>query len=253
MATPPAELPIPELIHDFADLPQAERMAHAMAALHASGTKPDGKPNLSIQRVATQFEVPKSTLTDQWNGTRTCKEAHEHELLVTAAQEEVLVEWIKVMGRRGIPMTAVIITDYVADIVGHTVGKSWVKRFKTRHSELKVKWSSTLEKCRAALLNPTLVNEYFDLLEDTIKTHNIPVKNIYNMDKKGIQLGIGQKVKAFVNHDQKDVYSVEDGNCELITMMECVGTDGWPMHLSAIYQGMRRDLEWGRNNPCKAR
>jgi hypothetical protein len=253
MATPPAELPIPELIHDFADLPQAERMEHAMAALRASGTKPDGKPNISIWRVATQFEVPKSTLTDRWNGTHTRKEAHENELLVTAAQEEVLVEWIKVMGRRGIPMTAAIITDYVADIVGHTVGESWVKRFKTRHPELKVKWSSTLEKCRAASLNPTLVNEYFNLLEDTIKTHNIPAENIYNMDEKGIQLGIGQKVKAFVDRDQKDVYSVEDGNRELITMMECVGADGWPMHPSAIYQGMRRDLEWGRNNPCNAR
>jgi hypothetical protein len=228
-------------------------MEHALTTLVASGTKPDGKPNLSIRKVAMEFEVPQSTLTSRWNGTPMHKEGHAHELLLMAAQEEVLTEWIKVMGCRGIPMTATIITDYVADIVGHTVGKSGVKCFRTRHPDLKVKWSSTLEKCRAASLNPTLIDEYYNLLKETIETHNIPAENIYNMDEKGIQLGIGQKVKAFVDCDQKNVYSVEDGNHELVTIMEAISADGWSMHPSVIYQGMCQDLEWGRNNPCNAR
>jgi hypothetical protein len=150
-------------------------------------------------------------------------------------------------------MTATLITDNVADIVGHTIGESWVRHFKAHHPELKVKWSSTLEKCQAASLNPTLVSEYYDILEDTIKSYNIPAENIYNMDEKGIQLGIGQRVKAFIDCDQTDVYSVEDGNCELVTMVETISADGWSMHPSTIYQGMRWDLEWGRNNPCNAR
>ena len=112
-------------------------------------------------------------------------------------------------------------------------------------SELKVKWSSTLEKCHAALLNPVLVNEFYDLLEEVIKTYNIPAENIYNMDEKGIQLGVRQKVKAFVDHDQKDVYSVEDGNRELITVIETVSADGSCLQPSVIYQGKHRNLEWG--------
>lgn len=256
MTLPSADPPVPELIPDGPDPSQLalpQRMEHALAALIASGTKPDGNPNLSIRRAAQQFCVPRTTLTSRWNGTRTRKEAHEHQRLLTVAQEEILTDWIKVMGRRGIPMTATIIADYVADIVGHAVGESWVRRFKARHPELKVKWSSTLEKCRAASLNPTLVNEYYDLLEETIQNYNIPPENIYNMDEKGIQLGIGQKVKAFVDRDQNDVYSVEDGNRELVTVIEAIGADGWSMHPSIIYQGVRRDLEWGRNNPCNAR
>jgi len=82
-------------------------------------------------------------------------------------------------------------------------------------------------------------------LEDTIKSYNIPAENIYNMDEKGIQLGIGQRVKAFIDCDQTDVYSVEDGNRELVTMVETISADGWSMHPSTIYQGMHRDLEWG--------
>ena len=113
----------------------------------------------------------------------------------------MLVDWVKVMGHQGIPLTATVITDYVADIIGHAVGESWVRHFKARHPELKVKWSSTLEKCCAVSLNPTLVNEFYNLLEETINTYNIPTENIYNMDEKGIQLSIGQKVKAFVDYD----------------------------------------------------
>jgi hypothetical protein len=245
-----------ESTHDILDLTQEQRMELALAALVASGTKPDGKPNRSIRETAVQYQVPRSTLNDRWNGTPTRKAGHMHELLLTAAQEEVLVEWIKVMGRRGIPFTTRTIIEHVADIAGGpdtTVGVSWVKRFRTRHPELKMKWSSTLEKCRAASLNPTLVNEFYNILEDVMKSYDIPPENIYNMDEKGIQLGIGQKVKAFIDRDQKDVYSVEDGNRELVTVIETVSADGSCLQPSVIYQGKRRDLEWGRNNPCNAR
>jgi hypothetical protein len=38
---------------------------------------------------------------------------------------------------------------------------------------------------------------------------------MYNMDEKGIQLGIGKRTMVLVDHDQKSVQQVEDGNCEL--------------------------------------
>jgi hypothetical protein len=141
------KLPImPQSPSELLDLTQVQRMELALAALVASGTKPNGHPNLSIRQTAILYEVPRSTLTDRWNGTLTRKEGHAHELLLTPAQEEVLVDWIKVMGHRGIPLTATAITDYVTHIVGQ-VGESWVRHFKARHPELnlKVKWSSTLE------------------------------------------------------------------------------------------------------------
>ena len=136
-----------------------------------------------------------------------------------------------------------MVTDHVTDIVDCNVGEFWVKHFKAHHLELKVKWSSMLEKCCAASLNPVLVNEFYDLLEEVIK--DIPAENIYNMDKKGIQLGIGQKVKAFIDHDQKDVYSAKDGNCKLVTVIKTVSADGSCLQPSVIYQGKQCDLEWG--------
>jgi hypothetical protein len=48
-----------------------------------------------------------------------------------------------------------------------------------------------LERSCAQGLNPTVVSEYFKMLKEVINEHNIPCKNIYNIDEKGIQLGIG--------------------------------------------------------------
>src|SRR2546429_542551 len=88
----PLEPPIQDLLDEFDHLPQAEHMELALAALVASSTKPDGNPTLSIRRTAQLYAVPRSTLTDQWNGTPTCREGHAHEMLLTSAWEEVFVE-----------------------------------------------------------------------------------------------------------------------------------------------------------------
>ena len=57
-------------------------------------------------------------------------------------------------------------------------------------------------------MNPTLVQEYFDILTELITTYQIPPENIYNMDEKGVQLGVGKHVLAFVDHDQATLNQV---------------------------------------------
>jgi len=69
----------------------------------------------------------------------------------------------------------------------------------------------------------------------------------------GIQLGIGNRIKAFVDKSQKTAYQVENGNRELVTIIETVCADGTTIPPSVIFQGKKRNLEWGRNNPANAR
>jgi hypothetical protein len=78
-------------------------------------------------------------------------------------------------------------------------------------------------------------------------------ENKYNTDEKGVQPGVSQRVKAFADRDQKDVYSLEDGNRELITIIETVCADGTALRPTVIFQGKKGDLQWGENNPCNAR
>lgn len=253
MATPASHIPSLNLPPELDALPQEERIQLAIKAINNSSRKPDGTPSLSARQAALAFNIPRSTLTDRLNGKPTRSEAHAHEQALTPVQEEVLVEWIKVMGRRGIPLTATTLREHASDIAGYEIGESWIERFKKRHPDLKVKWTQTLEKSRAASVNPRLVNEFYDLLGEVLEQYSIPPENIYNMDEKGIQLGVGKSMAAFVDRGQKEVYSVEDGNRELVTVIETVSADGFSLQPSVIYQGLRRNLEWGRNNPCKAR
>jgi hypothetical protein len=238
---------------DLESLAVEERIQHSLKAIEVAGRHPDGRLKLSIRKAAETFRVPRSTLTNRFNGVRTRKEAHAHQQNLAPAQEEVLVEWIKVMGRRGVPFTQRALQDFAEDICRRPIGDSWPKRFLARHPELKVKWTTSLESCRAQALNPTVVGEYFSLLRETMEEYQIKPENIYNMDEKGVQLSIGSRVAALVDRDQKSAYQLEDGNRELITIIETICADGTALQPSVIFQGAQRNLEWGRTNPCNAR
>jgi hypothetical protein len=225
----------------------------AIQAIQNSPFLSDGTHEYKIRSAARDFNVPRSTLANRLNGVQTWKEAHEHERRLTISQEEIVVEWVKVMGRRGLPVTGEVLTDYARDICGKEMGKNWSRKFVERHTDLKIKRTTTLEDCRARSLNPTIVADFFEVLKTVILEYDIPRENIYNADEKGIQLGIGQSVAAIVDRSQKTVQQVENGNREMVTVIETVCADGTALPPSVIFQGARRNLEWGRSNPSGAR
>ena len=102
-------------------------------------------------------------------------------------------------------------------------------------------------------MNPTAVAAFFDILKEVLQKYHIPVENIYNMDEKGVQLGVGQRVYALVQRSQETVNQIEDGNRELVTIIEAVCADGSVIPPSVVFKDVKRDLEWGHVNPCRAR
>jgi hypothetical protein len=110
---------------------------------------------------------------------------------------------------------------------------------------LKGRWSNGLEACRAQALNRAVVTNFYNLYDELCEEFHIEPSNIYNMDEKGILLGQGKKTWVIVDHHQRKAKHVEDGSRELITALECVGTDGTSIPPRLVVQGKRRDLEWG--------
>jgi hypothetical protein len=106
------------------------------------------------------------------------KEPHMHERELSFGEELALVDWISEMGRRGIPLHATAVAQHASVISGRVVGECWVHCFRTRHPELKVKWSTGLEQCRARALNPTAVSSFYNELESILNKYNIPEENI---------------------------------------------------------------------------
>lgn len=73
------------------------------------------------------------------------------------------------------------------------------------------------------------------------------------MDEKGVQLGIGKRTRALVDRDQKTINHLENGDRELITIIECISADGTALPPSVIYKANKRNLAWARVNPSNAR
>ena len=171
-------------------------------------------------------------------------EAHEYRQKVTPAQEIVLKDWIKAMGVRGIPLTPAAVAEYASIIIDQPVSDAWARKFRARHKDLKAKWTTGLEACQAKALNQTQVTEFYGILHELIMEYDVKMCDIHNMDKKGIQLGMGQRSLVLVDRDKKTVQQVEDRNWELVTVIECICTDGSFLPPSVIYKGKRQNLEW---------
>jgi hypothetical protein len=69
------------------------------------------------------------------------------------------------------------------------------------HPELKVKQSQVLEQCRTSALNPAAIKGLYNMLNELVTEFNIPPENIYNMDEKGVQLGVGGSVTTIIDRD----------------------------------------------------
>ncbi|KDQ22463.1 hypothetical protein PLEOSDRAFT_35884 [Pleurotus ostreatus PC15] len=98
-------------------------------------------------------------------------------------------------------MTLSSLHDFASGALGKHVGENWPSRFVTRHPEIKVKLTTTLEACRARSLNRTNVDKYFNILEEVIAKYAIRPENIWNMDEKGLVLGDSARRRALVDRD----------------------------------------------------
>ena len=230
-----------------------ERIHMAISAIKRNGFKANGNPTYSFREAAQTFRVSKTTLTARFNGQKTREEGHKHEQRLNDAAEAVLVEWIQECGRRNIPLHPSAVAAHAKAISGIEIGECWVQRFRKRHPELRARWATGMEQCRAQALNPGTTADLYATADELIAKYEIEAKNLYNMDEKGCQQGVGGKVHVLVDRNQKNVQQVEDGNRELITIIECVCADGSAIRPSVVFKGNRRNLEWGRDNPCNAR
>ena len=106
-------------------VPQEEHIALAIEAVNASVPASGGKPKLSLRQAAKAYRIPRSTLTDHYNGVGTHQDAHEFQQLLSAAQEHILADWAKVQAWQGVPILPSSLVDHASDIASQPVGMSW--------------------------------------------------------------------------------------------------------------------------------
>ena len=104
-------------------------------------------------------------------------------------------------------------------------GKNWIYGLLHWHPDLNLKWPSGLNPKCAQNFNPTVVKNHFLKLGKLIQDNDIPWKNIYNMDEKGIQLGGGRKLdntKFLFGKEQQIHVKIQSTDLELVTIIESI-------------------------------
>ena len=127
--------------------------------------------------------------------------------------------------------------------------KAWIRKFMMRHEQqLKASRGCGLDPKRAQAFNYTTVHAHFELVKETIEKHNIPWRNVYNMDEKGIQMGGGRKgtrTKYFFATDDKLKYKLQSDELQLVTVIEIICADGTAdIGPGFVFPGTTKHREW---------
>ncbi|KAL5499174.1 hypothetical protein ACEPAH_1692 [Sanghuangporus vaninii] len=234
-------------------LDEEARVQLAVSTVSASGFNPQTRRfYLPITQAALQFGVSRFIIIRRLQGISDRHTAHQHQQSLSPSQEIILTEWAKSVARRSLPLTRITFRQKAESVVGHSLGDTWFRKFLERNPNVKLLWTTPLESCRAQALNRFTVSSYFDLLSEIIRKYNISPSNIYNMDEKGLQLGIGKRLHVLVDRNQKSVQKLENGNKELVTVVECICADGTALKPLFIMKGMRTSPSWTLDNPIQA-
>lgn len=69
-------------------------------------------------------------------------------------------------------------------------------------------------------------------------------ENIYNMDEKGFLMGRSGRVKIICRRGKKRNFKTQDGQRELITVLETVSAGGFVIPPTIVYKGEAQYAGW---------
>ena len=204
-----------------------------------------GKMNTNA--AAKSFSVPRKTLDDRIKGKVRHGTKPGVTTVLSMAEEKFLANYLVYMAEKGFPLTRTMAKAFAWAIAKRT-GKSdrfhteygpgdhWWALFKTRHPQLALRRTDSLERYRAEYLNPGIVREYFNLLEKTLSENNLlrSPRQIYNCDETFLPLDY-TKEKAVTLRGSKNVYCQSLGSSDHITMLCAASAAGFPLPPMIIY------------------
>lgn len=235
-----------------------KNLALAVATWEKEQKKPV-ETRLAVLAIAKMHDVPPSTLAHRLKGRKSADDWAREQMHLREAEEVVLVEHIKLLARRGFPMTPWMIKEKATAILTirlgqeFKLGKNWVTRFLERHPELQLQRSTPLDKARANGLTPTAVASFEDAVDEVYKEHNPTEGYVYGVDETGLLLGVGASEMVVGERGKRNMYAQRSGTRELVTSMVTICADGTRLKEMIIFKGKNTLRKWGEDNPGNLR
>jgi hypothetical protein len=77
-----------------------------------------------------------------------------------------------------------------------------------------------------------------------MKKHGIHLDDVYNMDEKGIMMGVLAKLKVICSRKHKKTRTTQQGKREWVSLIECISSDGRVLSLYVIFKAKALNKDW---------
>jgi hypothetical protein len=180
------------------------------------------------------YDVPLTTLQRRVQGQLAQRDTRLSNCKLTDAKELTLVEWILSMDQRSLSPKADAVRQMANLLIqkrsdlgqGITVSKRWVLNFVRRHETLQARYNRKYDYQRAKCEDPTLIRNWFQLVQNTIAKYGILDEDIYNFDKTGFQMGVILTAKVITGADRGRPVSIQPRNREWVIVIDCICSSG---------------------------
>jgi hypothetical protein len=224
-----------------------EKVQLAVQAIENS--KKNQKKPLSARQAAQIFNIPRSTLLDRMNN-RPCREelrVNDHKL--DPIEEQTLIRYIIDQDVRGFPLRLSGVEDManllLASRDGKPVGKHWARRFVDTQPTLKTRFNRPYDYQRALCEDPEVIGNWFRLLRNMMAKYGITDDDLYNFDETGFMMGQITSTLVVTRSDRHGkAKSIQPGNREWATAIECINAKGWCIPPFVIVQGAYHLANW---------
>jgi Tc5 transposase DNA-binding domain len=178
-------------------------------------------------RAAKHFNIRYDTLKRRFEGGKSIAESREPQQLLTIAEERALARWISRLTASGYPVTHALIEEMAEEIrkrrvVGinepsieyvtyEPLGQQWTQRFIERHPYLATSMTRSIELARITEASPQVIENWYNVLFQTIDNLGISPANTYNCDETGFGIGKSKTRRVVIDTTVHQKYQAEPG------------------------------------------
>jgi len=203
----------------------------------------------SQKDAAAAWGVPPPTLSGRLHGRQSNKTVKISKQKLTPAQERFIADWAlseehagRAPNRKRLRGFAQLILMEGGDKT--PLGARWVNRFLNRHPNVHTKNSAPLESARVRGSTKEAYEDFFQRLDQKIKSRNIKPANIANMDEHGMQemeTATGKVIgSAFTN---RTYIQILEGTT-WVSVIECGTVEGKRLSPVVVFTGASLQGQW---------
>lgn len=188
----------------------------------------------TVRQAAKDFGVPKSSLGDRVSGRVTPGSRSGPAQLITAADEELLVEFSLYMSKHGFPLTKQQLVSFASSIYKRQhrrvafskLGQTWWLNFRKRQEKnISIQPADSVVRGRTVCVRKEAVDHFFHLLNNVMDTHGLRDKphHIFNCNETGFQLG---RKRVNLPKSASLGYKPAPGSRDHISILACFSATG---------------------------